>query len=51
MIKANIEMTIDENGCQLTAYQNGIPLCEWNGDIASSGIGFLELLTLLVESN
>ncbi|MEI6647563.1 MAG: hypothetical protein WCP12_16110 [bacterium] len=51
MIKANIELTIDQDGCQLTAYQNGIPLCEWSGDIASIGIGFLELVTLLEQTN
>jgi hypothetical protein len=51
MIKAVIELTIDSDGCQLTASQAGIPLCEWSGELAQLGLGFLELVTLLEETN
>ncbi len=51
MIKAVIELEISSNGCTLTASQAGIPLCEWSGDISQIGIGFLELVTLLEETN
>jgi hypothetical protein len=50
MNKTKFEMTMDETGCQLVAFQNDIPLCEWSGDLSQVGLGFLELVSLLVES-
>ena len=51
MTKAVFELEIDENGCQLSASQAGIPLCEWNGEVCQLGMGFLELVMLLEETN